>query len=385
VKRSIIVRVFLCLFVLLTLLAIRSMPAQAQTLTVLHSFTSSPNSPNGDFPQALYRDKKGNLYGVTYVGGTSGVGTVFKVDTAGIETVLHSFDSIGPEMPTAGLTMDKAGNLYGTTFFFGPQGCCGAVFKLDPSGNFVVLHHFSGQPDGDSPGSTLVMDKRGNFYGTTQYGGSSNLGTIFKLDSSGHETLLHSFTGSDGQWPFISDLVMDKEGNLYGATFAGGSAGQGTVFKLDSAGNESVLHSFAWPDSAYPDGLVMDKEGNLYGTTFAGGSADVGTVFKLDTAGNETVLHTFSNTPDGAQPRGALAMDKMGNLFGTTYQGGSFGHGTVFEVDTSSKETIVHNFGDTPDGEFPFAGLIIDKKGSVYGTTQFGGDFGYGTVFELVP
>jgi uncharacterized repeat protein (TIGR03803 family) len=157
------------------------------------------------------------------------------------------------------------------------------------------------------------------------------------------------------------------------------------VVRLDSAGNETVLHSFGWPDNAYPDGLVMDKKGNIYGTALAGGSADVGTVFKLDTAGNETVLHTFTNTPDGAQPRGALAMDKMGNLYGTSYQGGSFGHGTVFEVDTSGKETVVHNFGDTPDGEFPFAGLIIDKKGNLYGTTQFGGDFAYGTVFELVP
>src|ERR1017187_36689 len=385
VNRSIILRVFLCLFALLTLLAIPSMPAQAQTLTVLYSFTNSPNSPNGDLPGALVRDKQGNLYGVTYVGGTSGVGTVFKVDTAGSETVLHSFALVGPEMPTAGLIMDKAGNLYGTTSFFGIEGCCGAVFELDTSGNFVVLHHFSGQPDGDTPSSALVMDKRGNLYGTTQYGGSSNLGTVFKLDSSGHETLLHSFTGSDGYWPEISDLFMDKEGNLYGTTFAGGSAGQGTVFKLDSAGNETVLHSFAWPDSAYPDGLVMDKKGNFYGTTFAGGSADVGTVFKLDTAGNETVLHTFTNSPDGAQPGGALAMDKMGNLYGTTRQGGSFGHGTVFEVDTSGKETVVHNFGDTPDGEFPSGGLIIDKKGNLYGATQFGGDFGYGTVFELVP
>jgi len=266
--------------------------------------------------------------------------------------------------------MDTAGNLYGTTPFGGASGQAGSgtVFKLDTSSNLTVLHNFTGS-DGANPQAGLVMDKAGNLYGTTVFGGQpggGGSGTVFKLDTSLNLTVLHSFTpGSDGQEPYAG-LIMDAAGNLYGTTRAGGSStssncqgtalgGCGTVFKLDTSGNETVLYSFkGGDDGAVPyAGLVMDALGNLYGTTNQGGSGPCtganavligcGTVFKLDTSGNETVLHSFTGGSGGAFPRndGRLVMDAAGNLYGTTAQGGSGpcgnlgglgGCGTVFKL-----------------------------------------------------
>ena len=190
------------------------------------------------------------------------------------------------------------------------------------------------------------MDKAGNLYGTTNIGGAFGIpgtpwgpGTVFKVDASGNEIVLHSFPnlGTDGVYPQAA-LVMDKAGDLYGTTGVGGSPGWGVVFKLDTAGNETVVHSFTYSDGANPlASLITDKSGNLYGTTAIGGSSIgglsvYGVVFKLDTAGNETVLHSFTNTPDGAYPYAGLVKDKADNLYGTTYQGGFYGYGTVFKL-----------------------------------------------------
>jgi uncharacterized repeat protein (TIGR03803 family) len=164
---------------------------------------------------------------------------------------------------------------------------------------------------------------------------------------------------------------MDRHGNLFGTTAIGGSSGYGTVFKLDTSGNETVLHSFTnTPDGSEPAaGLIMDKAGNLYSTTARGGTYGYGTVFKLDSAGNEVVLHSFTGTPDGAYPRAGLLMDNMGSLYGTTIQGGSSDYGTVFKVDTSGNEAVLHSFKIT-DGAVPAAGVIMDKDGNLYGTTS---------------
>jgi len=217
---------------------------------------------------------------------------------------------------------------------------------------FTVLYTFSGGLDGAFPQAGLVRDKAGNLYGTTVQGGSSancflGCGVVFKLDASGNETVLHSFTDSpDGSGP-ASVLLRDKAGNLYGTTSSGGSAfGPGTVFKVEASGGEIVLYSFAGPpDGANPGhtGLVIDKAGNLYGTTGNGGFLENGTVFKVDSSGNETVLHRFTDSgTDGAHPVAGLVMDKAGNLYGTTRDGGSFGAGTVFMVDASGNETVLH-------------------------------------------
>lgn len=376
-------RVFLVVF--LAQLSISETRAQTPTLTVLYSFK---NTPDGAAPEAgLFRDKQGNLYGTTCCGGANGWGTVFQLDRADTETVLVNFgaDTVAVA-PEAELSMDKTGNLYGTTMFFGGEAGLGAVFEVDTAGKFVLLHQFTGQPDGGNPFSRLLIDKKGNLYGTTVEGGSANFGTIFKVDASGNESVLHSFTGADGEWPVRSDLIMDNHGNLYGTTWAGGSSNQGTVFELDMSGNFTVLHSFAGPDGAFPmGGVVLDKHGALYGTTSQGGLSGVGVVFRLDMAGDATVLHSFSGSPDGAYPIGTLAIDNKNRLYGTTLNGGSSGGGTVFEVDAAGHESLLHTFMGMPDGLSPFGGLIVDKRGTVYGTTQHGGDNDFGTVFKLVP
>src|SRR6516162_8212693 len=296
---------------------------QAQTFIVLHTFT---NSPDGAVPlAAMIMDKAGNnLYGTTNVGGAfpSPGGTVFELDTSGNEAVLYSFtggsDGARPQAP---LIRDTAGNFYGTTTLGGVFPFLGTVFKLDTSGNVTALHNFTCS-DGVSGSAGLIMDAAGNLYGTTpgNSGNGCGFGTVFKLDTSGNYTVLHSFTGgSDGASPTAGLILDQASGNLYGTTAGGGASIFGTVFRLDISGNNyTVLHSFGGSDGANPEQpLIMDHASNLYGTTAFGGASNAGTVFKLDTAGNETVLHSFSNVGTGAAGSAgpsALVMDESGNL-----------------------------------------------------------------------
>ena len=375
---------------ILAFVATRS--AQAQTFTVLYSFKGAAD---GGFAYAgVVRDGVGNLYGATYQGGASGLGAVYKVDTTGKETVLYSFagGSDGGN-PHAGLVRDSAGNLYGTTAYGGSGGCsggCGIVFKVDKTNKESVLHEFTGPPDGERPYAGLVRDSAGNLYGTTYGGGASGFGTVFKLNTTGTETVLHSFTGlpADGENPFAG-LVRGSAGNLYGTTLNGGTFGYGTIFKLDATDKETVLYSFTgFADGGFPYSgyLVRDGSGNLYGTTYQGGAYNRGTVFKLDKTNKETVLHSFAGgTADGEFPYAGLVRDTSGNLYGTTYQGGASGWGTVFKVDGTDKETLLHSFEYPSDGGYPYAGLVRDTAGNLYGATENGGPAGAGTVFKLVP
>jgi uncharacterized repeat protein (TIGR03803 family) len=372
----------LALTVLIVPTVVVTQSVQPQSFSVLYSFTPS----DGEGPKSsLVLDKEGNLYGTAgFGGGSIGWGEVFKLDPAGTETVLHSFAGSDGIDPSGGLVRDKEGNLYGTTSHGGTGG--GTVFHLDTTNTVTVLHTFTG-PDGAFPLADLVRDKEGNLYGTTSGGGASNFGAVFKLDRTGTETVLHSFTGPDGAYP-AAGLVRDEGGNLYGTTPNGGASDQGTVFKLDTTGTETVLHSFTGPDGANPNfaGLVRDKEGNLYGTTLYGGDLlnclglGCGVVFKVDTTGTETVLHSFIG-PDGRGPAAGLVLDKEGNLYGTTFAGGTSNQGTVFKLDTKGTETVLHSFTGT-DGGDPEATLVLDKAGNLYGTTD-SGTSGDGTVFKL--
>ncbi len=266
---------------------------------------------------------------------------MFKLQS-GKESILHSFAGTPDgEDPRSILVRDSAGNLYGTTQYGGTQGGFGTVFRLDTKGQLTLLHSFSGTPDGEDPYSGLLRDAGGNLYGTTLYGGTGGgFGTVFKLNAKGKLTLLHSFAGTpDGEDP-QAGLLRDAAGNLYGTTQYGGTnGGFGTVFKLSAKGKLTLLHSFGTiPDGQNPYArLIRDEAGNFYGTTFHGGTYGDGTVFKLDTAGKLTVLHSFNNSPDGANPIAGLILDKSGNLYGTASQGGDLscgfsGCGTVFEV-----------------------------------------------------
>lgn len=231
--------------------------------------------------------------------------------------------------------------------------------------------------NGSEPTAGLIQDTVGNLYGTTSSGGYG-FGVVFILDTTKHETVLYAFKGLDGARPH-GVLVLDQNGNLYGTTSAGGDFGLGTVFKIDSKGAETVLHSFSGdPDGGNPyAGLVMDISGNLYGTTENGGTFGFGTIFQIefnqtDTNASETVLYSFAGgSADGADPKARLILDSNSNLYGTTFTGGSGGYGTVFKFDTTTNtETVLYNFMGGSDGGNPFAGVTQDADGTLYGTTE---------------
>jgi uncharacterized repeat protein (TIGR03803 family) len=260
---------------------------------------------------------------------------------------------------------------------------------------FSVLHNFTGGSDGGTPLAGFTIDTAGNLYGTTSAGGASDNGTVFKISAEGKETVLHSFSsGTDGANPQGS-LLRDAGGNLYGTTFGGGASGAGTVFKVGPHGKETVLYSFkAGTDGANPEaGLATDAAGNLYGTTTAGGPNSNGTVFKLTKSEKwtEKVLYSFGSGTDGAIPVAGVTLNAAGSLYGTTSAGGTYGYGTVFQLKDSKsgwKEDILHNFELQSDGGVPYAGLVFDQSGNLYGAATEGGDggqIGGGTVFELTP
>ena len=356
--------------------------AQTYTFSSLYSFQGT----SGEYPlSGVVVDSKGNLYGTTSEGGVYGNGTVFKVTATGKETVLHSFKGgvSDGEFPEAGLIWDSAGNLYGTTTLGGAAGY-GTVFKVTAKGEETVLHSFGkSKDDGRYPSASLTFDSKGDLYGTTQQGGSAGFGTIFKVDGTGKETIVHNFAGNphDGQYP-VQSMIRDSKGNFYGATELGGTVNDGTIFKLDSLGNETVLFSFVGGSGGSNPfgGVVIDSAGNLYGGVPYGGNG-IGLIFELDTSANETVLYTFSGS-DGSYPSSNLIRDSHGNLFGTTEFGGALGAGVAFEVSRSGTETVLHNFGGS-DGSDILTPLVIDTTGNLYGTTTEGGANGQGTVFKL--
>jgi uncharacterized repeat protein (TIGR03803 family) len=337
---------------------------------------------------------------------------------SGSESALYNFaGGSDPKLPYAGLIFDKAGNLYGTTEFGGTYNQ-GTVFEITPnSGGYwteSVLYNFTGSADGGQPYASLALDAAGNLYGTTNFGGSANCnlgcGTVFKLTpgSSGWtETVLYTFTGgSDGREPYAR-LLFDAAGNLYGSTLLGGNVGSvcstgcGTAFKLtpgSSGWTESVLYAFeGGADGASPyDGLAFDATGNLYGTAYAGGTSGNGAIFKLTPGSSgwtQSVLHAFTGGYDGKYSYGDLILDAAGNLYGTAFQGGGKGYGVVFELLPNSKggwkQRVLHSFMNTPAGN-PVAGLVMDTAGNLYGTTMLGATQsscggGCGTLFKLAP
>jgi uncharacterized repeat protein (TIGR03803 family) len=374
----------------LMLVLISAPAASAQTFTLLYQFRSGPGGVN---PYAgVVQDAKGDLYGTTYNDGAFAAGTVFRIDTAGKEKVLHRFSQTAGDgaFPWYGtLARDFSGSLYGTTTTGGVKGqlCCGTVFKVTASGMETVLYRFTGI-DGDGfPQYGVVRDASGNLYGTTQNGGPENAGTVFKVDPTGKKTVLYSFTGSaDGGYP-MAGVVLDAKGNLYGTTSYGGPDTAGAVFKVDPTGKETILYRFTGlNDGSLPEaGVIRDSHGSLYGTTYLGGTEGAGTVFRVDPRGHETVLHNFAGGSDGWLPIGAsLVRDSAGNLYGTTPQGGSNDFGVVFKIDTRGNETVLHTFSGS-DGKIPYGTLLLDKAGNLYGTTYEGGAYGGGVLFKIAP
>jgi uncharacterized repeat protein (TIGR03803 family) len=414
--------------------------AAAQAEKILHDFAD--NGTDGyETYSGLVFDAAGNLYGTTLEGGTNticygeniGCGTVFELSPNGrgwTQTILHDFGSgTDGRNPDASLILDAGGNLYGTTLYGGTGECngggnsCGTVFELVAAagGEWTekVLYNFGGNnTDGYYPSGSLIFDAAGNLYGTTGTGGIYGFGTVFELsptDGGGWtEKVLHSFTGTDGSSP-LANLIFDAAGNLYGTTWTGGSHKQaGTVFELmptrESGGwTMKTLHDFGGGsyDGAQPyAGLVFDAAGNLYSTTQTGGTGacgfpGCGTVFELSPSvrgrWTETILHNFDNNgTDGYEPLAGLTVDSKGNLYGTTFDGGTgackhAGCGAVFELtpagDGGWTETVVYSFPNYAAGYRPASNLILDGAGNLYGTTLSGGNDvsgAEGTVFEIM-
>ncbi|MGC9948411.1 MAG: choice-of-anchor tandem repeat GloVer-containing protein [Bryobacteraceae bacterium] len=350
-------------------------------LTPLYAF---PMGVGYNSYAGVVRDAAGNLYGTTYQGGPANAGAVYKLDAAGRYTMLYGFTGgADGSNPMAGVVRDPAGNLYGTTQYGGATGA-GVVYKLDPAGRETVLHSFTGSPDGAYPTAGVIRDSAGNLYGATPWGGASGGGVVYKVDPSGQETVLYSFNAVAGGFSPYSGVIEDPDGNLYGTTCCGGS-GEGVVYKLDPSGQETVLYNFVGGSQAgspTPD-LTRDGAGNLYGTTNYDGPGNGGVVFKLDTAGNFAILYSFTGGADGGFPEARVILDAAGNLYGTTTAGGVDGHGVVYKLDTAGQETVLHAFTGGADGGSPYAGLIFDPAGNLYGTTTAGGNDTVGVVFKL--
>jgi uncharacterized repeat protein (TIGR03803 family) len=384
--------------------------AQAK-FSVLYDFKGGRDG--SESRSGLLMDDAGNLYGTTRHGGAKGCGgcgTVFKIAPDGTEQVLYAFSggSDGGYPEAVNLIADKSGNLYGTTSSGGDEGCgCGTVFKLAPDGTETVLYAFTGGTDGSGPYAGLIADQAGNLYGTTAGGGGtgcggSGCGTVFRLAPDGTETVLYAFQGgkTDGSSP-ESPLIMDKQGDLYGTTNTGGGTGCnnlgcGTVFKLTPGGVETLLHAFKGgmdgANDSFDDfaGLIADSDGNLYGTTYAGGggaacgSSGCGTVFRVAPNGTEKVLYAFQSGTDGGGPYAGVVADKAGNLYGAAAYGGgtSCGCGVVYKLAPDGTLSVLHVFTSGKDGWDSQASLLL-SNGYLYGTAMLGGHHDNGAVFKV--
>jgi uncharacterized repeat protein (TIGR03803 family) len=397
----------------------------AQTFTTLHSFDAYDGSSPAYTP--LVQGLDGNLYGTTYGGGTNeidgdlcnipGCGTVFKITPSGTLTTLHNFCSLAGCAdgggPFAGIVLGTDGNFYGITLLGGNfPSCgsgCGTVFKITAAGKLTTLHSFAGEAtEGYSPYAGLIQAAGGNFYGTTGDGGTNGSGTVFRITPEGKLTTLHSFDGTDGEFPYGATLVQATDGNFYGTTSFGGDLscdspnGCGTVFKITVSGKLTTLHVFEGTDGAYPSaGLVQATDGNFYGTTTLGGNPTCqfgpdlpdgcGTVFKLTLSGALTTLYSFKGT-DGENPNGGLVQGTDGNFYGTTAGGGTNVGGTIFKITAGGELTTLYGFcsqTDCTDGAGPWATLVQATDGNFYGTTEAGPinselcNSGCGTVFSL--
>jgi len=416
------------IFAILTM-TLGTVTSWAGSETVLVNFDGS----NGAIPYAgLILDKAGNLYGTTNIGGIENSGTVFKLSPSSSgwqETILHSFHRYGKDgsLPYASLVMDEAGNLYGTTSAGGghQNECgggypgCGTVFELSPTKQGwreTILYNFPNAKNGLSPGYALALDKDGNLYSTTIFGGSdggsdecpSGCGVVFKIahDSRGwHESVIYDFCSAqncaDGSNP-DGPVIVDESGNLYGTASLGGNPscryGCGTVFRLrpsKSGWKEDVLYSFTGQtDGFFPyGGLVLDQAGNLYGINSVDVHYGSGSIFELENSKGGwqlKILHNFGLNDRGIGPNGSLTFDKDGRLYGTTSYGGvvgKLGNGLVFKLVHSGdgwKENVVLALpADGSGGSRPNAGVVLDSHGNVYGTAASAGGGGFGTVFEV--
>ena len=381
------------------LLFLTAASARAVTLSTLYSFSSGSDgaNPHAGLVQAL----NGNYYGTTaYGSGITYWGTIFQMTPDGTLTTLYTFSGgADGEFPQADLIQGSDGALYGSAA--GGASGQGTVFRVATNGAFTSLISFTGTngPYLGTSANALAQGNDGNLYGTTYGGGTHGYGTVFRLTTNGVLTTLASFNGTNGSWP-SAGLIQSTNGFLYGTTYYGGPdydgtdyAGWGTVYRIATNGGLTTLYRFRRINGAAPNGanpyarLVKGQDGNLYGTTYSGGSmADNGTVFRMSPLGALTTVALFGYT-NGAAPWGNFVQAKDNNFFGTTAAGGTSGfNGVAFQVapdGTVNRLALFSSALGGPLGANP-NGLIQGVDGAFYGTTEYGGAHGDGTVFRIV-
>jgi len=355
----------------------------------------------GAYPQmSLTLGTDGKFYGVTQSGGTYGLGTLFKITPASStpwpETAIYSFNGynhIDPShsdgnSPLGSLLLGSDGNFYGTCPLGGELGH-GTIFKyVTSTGMLTTLYSFTDNADGASPYAGLVQDSAGNFYGTTFAGGVGNQGSVFQFTNTGSLNPLYNFQS----YQYPNSLIKGKDGNYYGTTLSEAN-GKGSIFQIqvDSQGNLAQLntiHVFAADGSegTFPEGLIQDKysDNYLYGTTYQGGLYNGGTIFQLSPNGSFQTLYSFNSSIEGANPAASLALGNDGSFYGTTTLGGTYNEGTVFNFTPGGTPTTLAPFNpNNPDGSMPLAALVQGTDGAFYGTTYQGGKYGSGTIYKL--
>ena len=346
-------------------------------------FTTLHHFPGGDGMESrapLIEASDGNFYGTTSSGGVLRRGSVFRVDRNGCVTILHSFSGLQGESPSA-LVQGTDGFFYGTTAGGGAGGF-GTTFRIDSAGGFTMLHEFDGI-DGLGPGGPLILGSDGDFYGTTHGGGGFGYGSVFRMSPEGEIETLHGFDlGDEGYWP-AGGLVQGADDYFYGTTSSGGSSDAGTVFRIDASGDFTSLHSFDFIDGFSPRGsMIQANDGDFYGATST-------SIFRMDDSGDVTLFHKF-NDDEGRSPNGIIQASD-GNFYGTTtgsLPGGLLPDGSIFRMDPALGDvTTLHAFSGT-DGATPDAGLLETSDGSLWGTTFLGGSplfQGHGVLFRWSP
>jgi uncharacterized repeat protein (TIGR03803 family) len=379
--------------------------ASAQQETVFFNFDNGGQNSGSAPYSGLISDSAGNFYGTEY---GSSAGLVYELSPAAgggwTQEILHAFtlNSTDGNMPVGGVILDAAGNLYGTTCA-GGNNQYGTVYELKRAKNGwaeFILHNFGSSRDGECPTSKLLLDSAGNLYGTTNAGGAHGNGTVFELShkfgAAWEEKILYNFA-SNNTSNVVSALVSDAAGNLYGTTQNGGTYYYyGTVFEVSpQAGGtwtKTTLHSFNHDnnvDGFYPYGVVFDGQGNLYGTTYGGGSSNSGAAYELSPGSGgvwtESIIYSFAlgNSPD------AVIFGPSGGLYGITDRAGTNGFGTVFDLSPQAGGswalTTLYSFAGGADGEYPLGSLLVDSSGNLYGITTFGGTYDGGTAYKIVP
>jgi len=375
--------------------------SSSATPNVFYSFqggTLSAAYPTGK----LIQGSDGYLYGISSSGGSNNYGAFFKVSTTGVETIIYSFTSYN--YGNSSITQGADGNFYGTSSYGGTSNNYGIVFKISPTGTFTTLYTFTGGTNGSYPYSGVIQGSDGYLYGTTSSGGTNSYGTVFKISTTGTLTSLYSFTGgtSDGCSPY-SGFIQGSDGYLYGTTNGCGTYSRGVIYRISTAGVETVLRSFVSGTDGYPgyygysgnadSSLVMAKDGNLYGVNSNGGLYGSGTVFKLTNSGTFTTLYSFGNSSSGVGAPVALIQGADGYLYGTTTSGSYYSNnnsnyyydsgaiGTVFKISTSGIYTSLYSLQYGVSGSTP-SGIMQASDGYFYGLAQ-AGVYGNGTIFKF--